>query len=607
MCGILGVIGSSPDLTWAKEELSALKHRGPDSQGLMQINNQLILGATRLAMTDPNPRSNQPLKDEETGSWIVFNGEIYNFESLKNELIQSGVFFATRGDTEVLLKGLGKYGSTFLQRINGMYAFAYFDAPTGLLTLGRDHLGKKPLYYLINDHNLYFSSSQTSFQKLDKKAMSDQGSLISYLTLGYVLDPNTMHNQVKSLQPGHTLKTKLGAVSALNISKTIEDKAYFSKNILAETLTSAVESRIHGHYEVGISLSGGYDSTLIAILLSKSDVKVRSYSAVWKDSDKAKYNLDAQAARRTSEKLGFEHREIEIFDSSELPLMLNRYLVALQEPNNNSTGLSMMNVYEAAKKDDLRLMLTGDGADELLGGYSRYEQFARVPNILNLSTRAFDSFVVNNHTNHLAKFISAQLNSSNFAKWIPWQMVFSPNELVELIPGMKEKEVIQTLLGLTTNLVQYNSRSGLANFMDFDLQTWLTMESNRRLDRVSMTYSIEARSPFQDTFFMQAAKHQMEQKRYKEMKREILTSNFEELNDFDFPKEKAGFISPIGHWLRNNPKLIGESLSFLEKSEGFRRSQLERLSTSPERGDFRSMVKLWTLIVYSQWKLLNEA
>ncbi len=113
MCGILGVIGSSPDLTWAKEELSALKHRGPDSQGLIQINNQLILGATRLAMTDPNPRSNQPLKDEETGSWIVFNGEIYNFESLKNELIQSGVFFATQGDTEVLLKGLGNMEALF--------------------------------------------------------------------------------------------------------------------------------------------------------------------------------------------------------------------------------------------------------------------------------------------------------------------------------------------------------------------------------------------------------------------------------------------------------------------------------------------------------------
>lgn len=607
MCGILGVIGAKPDYNWLNQELTHLRHRGPDSEGLLTVNDLLVVGSTRLAMTDLMPRSNQPMKNSTTGSCIVFNGEIYNYKKLRQELIQIGISFTTDSDTEVLLKGLDKYGSSFLQRVNGMYAFAYFNPSDNNVVLGRDSLGKKPLYYLNVNSKIYFSSSQNSLQKLQNQFSLDENSLISYLTLGYVFDPNTMHEKIKSMQPGHILVTSPQTPTKIKLQRIYEDPKYFDNGSLADTLKLAVESRISGHSEIGISLSGGYDSTLIAILLSKIGVKVRSYTAIWNDSDKEKYNLDSKSAKVTSKNLGFEHSEVEIFNSSQLRYMLRKYLTVLEEPNNNSTGLSMLDIYGAAKQDELRLMLTGDGADEFLAGYLRYEKIAKIPNLMKSKSSLFDDFVLNHSSSRVSKLIATQLSPKNNSKWLPWHLVFSPSELSEFIPRIKEKQASRAIRNMLASTVRYSADEDLVNFMEFDQQTWLTMESNKRLDRVSMSFSIEARSPFQDSFFTHATRREMSSRKRGTFKRELLRKNFEELMNFEFPREKAGFISPIGHWLRSNPKLISDTVNFLIDRQGFAKTPLLKLSSSPWEGQFSNLVKLWTLIVYSEWIQISEA
>lgn len=582
---------NSPSASWIENQLEVHSHRGPDHSNFKTVTPKLIMGANRLAMVDRHPRSNQPMTNQESLSTITFNGEIYNYRELRKELIAEGMSFATDSDTEVLLIGLENYGSDFLTRVNGMYAFVFFDKNENKLIFGRDHLGKKPLYLMFKKDSITWSSNIASFEISQANVNSD--AIVSYLRFGYVLDPLTMANQVHSVSPGQTIEINL--LSNEKIKRPIEQLRRKKQDSLRRTLTDAVESRIYSEDSIGISMSGGLDSTIVALICKNLGLKLKTYTAKWSDSDKARYNADADSARKISEVLDIEHCEVEMMESSQLPVKMREFVLAMEEPNNNPTGLSMMDLYSKINGDGVRLTLTGDGADELFSGYERYRKASHFPKLLTIDTNIWLNSGDNQFHKLINRFISAQFNDANFSFWASWHELFSHGEIKKLAGGKYN----YASHNLFEEIGTIASESVFSKLQNQDLQVWIGMESNRRLDRISMFHSIEARSPFLDDNVVAFA---LNSRGFEfKTKSEVFKEEFPELKKMPVMAHKSGFVSPIGHWLRGNPEFVGESLSYLHENLGFSPAVMRRLELSPKLGDFEGMKKLWSLLILATW------
>jgi len=607
MCGLIGCFGKNADTEWVSSEIPNLRHRGPDNSNLIKVDEFACLGSTRLSMTDPNPRSHQPMRDELNGNSISFNGEIYNFLNLKSRLSSQGIRFNTESDTEVLLKGLSTFGTDFLKLVNGMFAFAFYENRTKTIYLCRDNLGKKPLYYVTQDENIYWSSSMRTLQSKKIGFDLNISGLISYLALGYTIDPFTIQDEITALSPGSILEVKLEN-SSLRVKEFRIPK--FStlldvENInLRETIQAAIDSRIEGHDKVAISLSGGMDSTIVALGTKKTGKGVKTYSANFPDSDKDRYNIDSSAAELIARNLGLEHERVSIFSASELPFWLDQFTKDMEEPNSNPTGLTMSYLYKRISSDGHRLVLTGDGADEILGGYPRYSLAAKIPNILNLPETITNSVLTKEKkfsTRLLSQLAVTQSKNSSISKWLYWHWVFKPEEINNILRIKKSYESIKndnsTYL---SHIVQLDPKA-VQSLMNYDQKIWLAMESNRKLDRISMRYSIEARSPFQDENVIAKSLELMKSNKFRILDKRILRSAYPELTSLGVRNDKTGFISPVGHWLRMNPKLVLESLERLQQTKQFQTIDIKKNTEIPYQGDFSKLKKLWSLVVLSNW------
>jgi len=604
MCGIFGVAGKSI----SREDFSLyLKHlikRGPDHQQMMQVSSECIMGSTRLAMVDPLPRSNQPMVDKGTGDVLTFNGEIYNYIELRQEMELDGVHFETESDTEVLLKFLQKTSPPDLSKLNGMFAFAFFNKARNTVSLGRDQLGKKPLYYSLGKERIAWSSSIWIVSKLVGRPIRESDQFGTYHYVGYEISPETFYSNVSELNPGVFATFQL-----TDFSQDYQPKLKASKVIksisIRDTLREAVEKRIEHHPEIAISLSGGLDSTIIAILVKELGVKCTTFSAHWEDSDKKRYNSDGVLGREISRKLGFNHVQVEMLNTSQLENEIDTFLLAMEEPNSNATGVSMMKLYGAISEQGIRLALTGDGADEIFSGYERYNLIGR-RNVLNLENSIFDKYVLakrNSILRYPIGVLASQMNPESVSSWLYWHLIFTPSEWGEI---RREKfnvaSEIEKLKKTILHLSPVRDDSNPAEIlMKRDSDIWLSMESNKRLDRVSMFHSIEARSPFQDNQVIQLANIKMQESEYKLLDKKILRSEFPEVENLGVMKEKMGFISPIGHWLRRNPNLVDASFEILNSTQDFRMNEIKKLTNEALNGNFRKISQVWNLIIYAQW------
>ena len=604
MCGIIGGFGLHVDDEWVAKETLALAHRGPDFQQSIQLNGQLSMGSARLAMTDPHPRSHQPFIEQ--GNALVFNGEIYNFHEIKSKLENEGVKFRTESDTEVLFHSLSRCGLGTTDRFLGMFAFAYFDSKANEVLLGRDALGKKPLYYLHNDNTIHWSSSLESLKRLKRSLQINNDSLFQYLSLGYSIDEGTFFEGIQALRPGRLLSfvyqdSRIQLTYRELPTPTIR---HFAKNELKSELERAVNIRVDGHQSAAISLSGGLDSSLVASIASKSDVEICAYSSSWPDSDKLRYNDDSNRAKIIAKNIGINHIEVETFSAHELEANLHKFLSAMEEPNSNPTGLSMMNLYERIAKDGHRLVLTGDGADEILGGYPRYNSINRIPNILNLKSNSFQKLLNSTrmHKNQaFINFLISQKEIKSLDRWLHFHWNFTPTEIQNLQPLKFDHGNLERFITLLGSYSNESSKSAVEFTMSLDRKIWLSMESNRKLDRISMYYSVEARSPFQDERVISAALADMQAEQFLKLNKVRLFELFPEINGIGVKSEKSGFISPVGHWLRSNPKLVRRTLDNLSDSMRFDSAQLRKLEAAPQQGDFRGIMKLWSLVVLGFW------
>lgn len=613
MCGIVGSFGVNNELDWVRCENSKLCFRGPDAQIAKSITPNLSMGVSRLAMTDPHPRSNQPMFDSATGNVISFNGEVYNYKEIRESLKINGLDFKTESDTEVLLKYLSFKGISALTELNGMFAFAFYTRKDEKLTLSRDRLGKKPLYYTFHRGNIRWSSSLSSLRKVSlKKTISDE-ALLQYLSLGYLLDPVTTYSEILAVKPGQVLSLTLPNLAngyQFESSQYQNQVSDYPVNLpLRQVVGRSVSDRISGHEKVAITLSGGVDSSVIALELSQRHGNARAFTAKWSDSDKLKYNLDSDLAFKISSKLGIPLEIVEMLHAKNLHSELNKFLTLMQEPNNNPSGISMLKLYEQIADSGHRLILTGDGSDEIFGGYARHLLSSRVRNYLHLENLNWISNFhanVNGGSTALSKLFATQISPRIASSWLYWHWTFTPRELRNILHLVKSSAEItnklsESIHNLETNRITGNPES----IMKRDHEIWLAMESNRKLDRVSMGFSTEARSPFQDERVIAWAKNFMVTHTFRKLSKVALWEAYPELAGLGVRTDKAGFISPVGHWLRSNPGLVNSSLEFLSKDSRFNPSGLNFYREAPERGRFRELTQLWTLVVLAAWLQLE--
>lgn len=605
MCGIIGIKGEN-SLNLMQQNLQTLQHRGPDSQGILDLGYELIFGATRLAMTDPHERSNQPMVDIESGNAIVFNGEVYNFKTIKQNLKNSGIRFETESDTEVILKAITLLGPDVISSFEGMFAFGFYEKCSNNLIIARDYLGKKPLYYYLGENKFIFSSSSKLIHSMTNGLKLNYKSLNTFLKLGFTIDPNSMYEGIVSVIPGQIITIDLNNLSIQNsdtyLPKVISDPNTTS---LVEEIESAFIDRVSGHSKFAISLSGGVDSSLLAILSSKLGLNATAYTLNFPHADKERYNEDARNARKIATSLGMEIQTVDFPGAEKIPYILDEYVMAMDEPNSNPTGLSMMSLYSQISKNGHRVVLTGDGSDEVFGGYKRYEITDRFRNFPQLNLRLLKHNVINENLRFLysAKVESVLGRADSLESWQYWHQIADMNSIKELFPDMLDFKF--SILGDELAKI-LNENSKVATLMFRDLRTWLSMESNQKLDRISMWHSIEARSPFQSERVVAIGYKYMKWYNFRKVHKELLFEAFPQLNSLSLNKSKLGFISPVGHWLRSNSEMVNSSLRSLSKNFDLSMHELDKLRNAPQQGNYVKFKMLWTLIVLERWLTLNN-
>jgi asparagine synthase (glutamine-hydrolysing) len=599
MCGIIGGKGLGV-LESVEKNIKYLNRRGPDSQSFIELDNNLVLGATRLAMTDPLPRSNQPLVDTQSGNLIIFNGEIYNYKKIRESLIDSGIIFNTESDTEVLLKALTYFGVDVIKQLEGMFAFVFINTKTNELLMSRDYLGKKPLYYFLNSSKLFFSSQANLVQDFINETKIDANSLNTYLDLGFIIDPDSMFENVKAVMPGEIIVINIGDNKVKTQQKFIPIMIEFAEESNVRlNVSNALVQRVHGHDKFALSLSGGIDSTILAIECSRLKLPATAYSMRWTDSDKSRYNTDSTNAEKIAKRLNINFEFVDMPNSTEISNLLDDYVTAMDEPNSNPTGLSMMALYADINRDGHRLVLTGDGADEVFGGYERYSlvnNFKYLPQINN------DLLITIIRKLRLkgdfADKVSSVLFGNKFNEsWKYWHTITSENKLNQLFSDFNAPKF--ELLGSELSTIFGENR--VSSLMYKDLRTWLSMESNRKLDRISMWYSIEARSPFQCERVIGHGLKSMQRDNFRRLQKEILYLEYPELKKLPINQKKLGFISPVGHWLRNNPDLISSTIENLSKHLELKQKELLRLASAPFKQNFTDIKTLWSLVILNRW------
>jgi len=525
MCGISGVIGieskenSEPIL---RRMLRSIVHRGPDAEGTLVLP-RVAIGSRRLSIIDL-PGGNQPVWNETETVAVVFNGEIYNFRTLRRQLEALGHQFRTASDTEVIVHTYEAWGENFVQHLQGMFAFALVEllaGSTGHCTkvfLARDRMGIKPLYYAVVDGRLYFASEVRALMAggcVPSRISAE--ALPSYLLFGSVAEPSTFVDGVFSLPPGcaislnpqapvHSVEPEPYWTIENYGRKTAASGAGAPPTRVRSLLEDAVNTHLVADVPVGIFLSSGIDSTVIAALASRAQSGIHTFTVAFPEAEFS----EAAIARQTASSLGTNHSEISISDQ-EMIRRIGEAIAAFDQPT--ADGVNTYFVSWAAKEAGLKVALSGLGSDELFGGYSQFRathQLARLASMGRLLPRALRSFLADQVPLPKSSRWSRDALRKVSATWRdpdvfphPYfftRALFTPQAVMSGLNGRSAKWKSASWARWLASAVQQSRRMD-----EFTTVSWLELRSYllntllRDTDAVSMAHSLEVRVPFLDS------------------------------------------------------------------------------------------------------------
>lgn len=605
MCGICGFVGKK-DIGLLKGMADTLYHRGPDEYGYYE-DDTASLAIRRLSILDLTTGS-QPVYNEDRSIVTVFNGEIYNFETLRAELVQKGhSFYTHHSDTENIVHLYEEFGESFVHKLNGMFAIAIWDKKKRALLLYRDRLGVKPLFYALNKSGILFASEIKALLKdsLIKKTIDDE-ALYHYLSFRNVPRPMTIYKDIRSLLPGEYLVFKNGSVKKQKYwsvqfkTGTVLSEDEYAERI-EEILEDAVKLRMKCDVEYGAYLSGGVDSSYIVALMAKNSLKpVKTFSLVY-NRDKVRNKLDGHYAKIVSGRYGTEHHEL-LVNFETLPQILPDIIYHLDEP---FAGVIASYLLSGLIKKHVKVALSGDGADDQFGSYGHHRlvfpieyYYGCLDSKTQLDPQKMKPFQDN------IDFVK------NIAERHPWEWRLKYAALTEkekrrLLINEGWKKKFNTEIYLKHLFENANHTDALNRMLETDINTLLPNEILLYADRLSMAHSIELRSPFLDYRMIEFSATIPGALKIKDgiLKYILKRSAKKYLPDEILTRPKEGFILPKDQWFLQNKNFITSILNKkrLQSHNYFRPEYVETLIDEFFKGKAYFVHKLWTLIMFQLW------
>jgi asparagine synthase (glutamine-hydrolysing) len=565
MCGIAGCVdahGPVPVELLARMA-GAVRHRGPDDDGIYRSpDGHAGLAFRRLAIIDLSPAGHQPMTVPGRDCWIVFNGEVYNFGELRAELEALGHAFRSRSDTEVVLHAWLEWGERCVERFIGMFAFAIWDEGTRVLFAARDRLGIKPLYYVAESDRLAFGSELKSLVAAGvPTAPLDADALADFLARGYISAPRTIYRGVRALLPGHTLTWREGAVTLRRYwdpldyaigpgSRVQADESHLADE-LDELLRSSIRYRLISDVPLGAFLSGGLDSTLVvALMRAVSGADVRTFTIGFPDARQS----EAAAAAAVARHLGTTHLDLTATERDAqdvVPLLPDIF----DEPFADASQIPTYLVSRLTR-EHVTVALSGDGGDELFGGYDNYTRLARIapwwraPRALRAAA-ALPARLLPHGTRRRALEGLAAADPLTYAEQV-WRL-FRRHEAAALVPALRG-QFDDSEAGYAARRVAGSRMHRLEAMMLTDLERYLPNDILTKVDRASMAVSLEARVPLLDHRVVEFAlglplEMRMRQGRTKVLLRRVLSRYVPPALT---ERPKRGFSVPLAAWLRGD-------------------------------------------------------
>ena len=623
MCGINGIYqfeNLDKDLEKVQKMNLVTFKRGPDNKAIYS-DHDVIFGHNRLSIIDVNKESNQPFVSNDKNIVLTYNGELYNYLTLKKEL-SSTYDFKTKSDTEVIIAAYLYWGIDMLDYLNGIFAFALWDKQNNQFYLTRDRLGVKPLYYLETKKSIIFSSSIKSLCTfIESEVTASRQELLDFLTYGTVHSPNTIVNNVKSLSRGCYL------FANSDESTIIEYWSFFKKNNLEQTnysevikkvknlILESIEKRLISDVPYGIFLSGGIDSSILvaaASEVSKSTVNTFSITFEEKEFDEKIYS------RKVAKMYNTNHNEIkilpdEIFNNIELPFY------AMDHPTID--GINTFFISKAVSEKGFKMAISGAGADELFAGYPVFKQaqlldnkkwlYSFPPQLRNTFGKLLKWYNPSAKTEKKADILNQKF--LELAYYYPiFRRIFSKKSIVNIL-NYKPKQIDYFPFTWAKNEIQNGNRGEnfpfLSKISALEMETYLQNVLLRDADQMGMANSLEIRVPYLDHNLVDFVFSVKDEFKYPLYPKKLLVDSAGDLISDEIAKrKKMGFVFPWEIWMKNELRdFCYKSINELERTKVFDMKSVFRLwDYFLNNGKEVHWLNIWTLVVLGKWISINK-
>lgn len=625
MCGINGFIKKSdPGNTELKAQINTMNdlifHRGPDDDGVFcktTGNYALAMGMRRLSIIDLST-GKQPISNDSGTITIVFNGEIYNYQVLRNELQSKGVTFKTKSDTEVILKLYELEGESSFKKLDGMFAFSIHDNEKGKVFIARDFFGEKPLYYSKSDNQFIWASELKSLVPyLEEKPKISATGVNLFFRLTYIPPPFTIYENVHKLEANHYIEYDLGThtysthqIEPDKLSQKSSIDFNTAKNTTKELVKESVGSRSISDVPLGTFLSGGVDSSIISLCLAQcKEEKINTFSIGF---EKKSFD-ETDKSRVVSKLINSNHNEF-IIGENDLKDSIHEIIINFDEPFSDTAALPT-HLVSKKTRERVTVALTGDGGDEMFGGYNKYyigklnRRYTRlVPKGIHSAFMGIGSKLLksNNDQRGLKFKINKLLNSIDYNGQFYWDIISLANT------SEQAKKLLLNEIHDSNIFKSYMDRHNIQNprsVHDFRyVDKFLSLDGGMlaKVDRTSMQNSLECRAPFLNKEIWHFANSLPEEYLMKGWsKKHILKEAFKD----EFPENflergKQGFGSPVGDWLRSNLKK--ELLSYIEpdflaRQSLFNIDYVNTLVNDHITGKKDSTYSVWAYYCFQKW------
>lgn len=608
MCGISGFYGDFPeDFLFRMNNI--MVHRGPDDSGTY-CNKNIGLAHRRLSIIDLGG-GRQPISNEDNTVWIVFNGEIYNFQKLRSQYL-SNHQFKTRSDTEVILHLYEEFGEKCIDHLRGMFAFAIWDEKKRKLFIARDRFGIKPLYYAQSSRGFIFASELKALLETDSLARKvDKEALNLYMTFRYVPGARTMIDAIKKLEPGHYLVCQDGKITItqywdLNFQKDENQTEQDCSRALTDILREAIDLRLISEVPLGAYLSGGLDSSFMVGLMSQLMSKpVKTFTAGFEGG----WHDESRHAAIVAEKFATDHRLLKT--NPDAVSVLEKVVWHLDEPLGDAATIPTFLLSKLTRKY-VTVILSGEGADELFAGYDKYKVLYYSDKYSSLFCSPLFSFLGRLFANNIKlqrgfDLLASQKETSQ--TYLNLVSVFTEQEKAELF-GQELTDLkgeADAPLKLVEKYLQYGEKKGdyLDRLMYLDIKTWLPNDVLLKNDKMTMAHSLEARVPFLDHKFAEYVMTIPTRLKLKGLSEKyILRKAMQGMVPKSITKRrKHGFTVPIAQWMQGELRKVVDTLFSPERirEKGFWNYQaIEKLRQKDLANPFYRR-QFWTMVSFELW------